>query len=103
MSRFTAALGNMDDRVFDTFADPCTHTPKDGGAVTRRVIVDRDVQRVGFEAAMVQRRMELSLLLSEGPLPRKGDTIHVLESDETYTVDAQVENDGSVVRVTVRE
>jgi hypothetical protein len=87
---------------FDTYGKDATHTPKDGGAVSRRVIIDRNVQRMGFEAAMVQRMTELSVLLSEGPLPRKGDTIKILETDETFTVDTQVDNDGSVARVAVR-
>lgn len=91
------------DVVFDTFATDATHTPKDGGAVSRRVIIDRNVQRMGFEAVMVQGMTEISVLLSEGPLPRKGDTVKILDTDETFTVDAQVENDGSVARVTVRE
>lgn len=103
MSRFDAALRRMEGTVFDTFGDLALHTPATGDPIRRRVIVDRDVQRTGFDSVMVRRSVELSVLLSEGPVPRRGDVLTVLETDESFTVDASVENDGSVARVTVRE
>jgi hypothetical protein len=103
MSRFDAALRNMDDRVFDTFGDPCIHTPKDGDPVRRRVVLDRDVQRSGFDVQRVGPADELQFLNCEGPRPGSGDLVEILETGERFRLDAEVRNDGAVCVMAARE
>ena len=90
------------DALFGEFNQWAIHTPKQGDPVRRRVILSEGVERQGDQVGVMLRRDEMDVLLTEGPRPRRGDTIQLECAHRVWTVDGESAADGRVCTVIVR-
>jgi hypothetical protein len=99
MTAFDTATGTIFRDV--NIGVDASYVPVGGGApVTVRVVVERNIERLGFESDSIGKHDELSFIKADIPTPQRGDTftvglivfnlISVLNDDEitqTWVVD----------------
>lgn len=97
MTDFAAHVG----RVINRIGDAAVYHPAAGGSITTSVIVDRDIEAVGgFDSKVREHKAEITVRLDQVTNPKRGDTVTV--GGVTWTVDAEIRNDGIVAVLAVR-
>lgn len=88
---FNAALGDMDDSIFDALGVSATYN-----VVTPcSIVIDRNVQRVDSYGEVLSGHTEISVLKALTGEISKGD-IFIADS-ETLTVSRVLSDDGSII------
>ena len=103
MSSFDALISSMDGNIFDVMATQCTYVDGQATEHPTRVIIDKNVEMASaYDTQMPVRRNIASLIKAEVPDPKRGHTITITETGETYTVDQLNTDDGHVITVLLR-
>lgn len=96
---FQDEIDQLDDSCFELFGVAGTYTPAVGDPVAVTVIINRDVELVGSDAVVVERRHVLAFRKREVSIPKRAETCVV--DAETFKMDRVVDDDGHVVQVAV--
>jgi len=102
MSFIDNMIDSVAPAILDALGESAVYTPSGGAAVACTVDIVHNVmlQPSGIETQVWQRGTTIEALLDEiGVEPGRGDTFVVRE--QTYTVQAVMENDGVTVKVVV--
>ena len=65
-----------------------------------KAVIDKDRDVIGYETGVSERRTEMRFLSSTVPHIKRGDL--VIYDDTDYEIQDVIEDDGTLIRVTVR-
>lgn len=98
MSRFDAAIADMDDVLFDEFGagDGVTVTRGAAAAVPVRVVLQRGVAKLG-DYGQVVARVTTAMFINTEWVPQQGDVLNLADGDRK--VDSIGDDDGYATTV----